>query len=360
MFDLLSYECFGNEGSEKEVGMERIKVSIIVPVYNVQEYLEECLSSLMTQSFKDIEIILINDGSSDNSPYICEQFSNIDARFVVVHQKNAGQSIARNNGLKIAKGEYVIYIDSDDYVHEDMCLILYNTAKEFDLDIVHGDILNEKNRITNDLNFRSIPSENRVITGVEYLKESLEYNSYDIVPWLNLIRRKYLIENNLFFIENCFYEDQDFTLKLLTMTNNRFMKIRFPFYYYRMNREGSVTNTYALKNGIDLIKVMASMIEYINSKNISEKKYLYTTVNIALYHLSNIWLKMDRYNRKCVINLLREGNYICKYGLLYNNYKLRMKFQNILFCSCPQMLLFLSTLYGNTVRKDSKWSTIKR
>lgn len=94
-------------------------VSIIIPVYNVDTYLESCLNSIICQTYKNLEIIVIDDGSTDRSPLICDQFANKDNRFIVVHKVNEGVSFARNVGLMISKGDYIAFIDSDDYVSED-------------------------------------------------------------------------------------------------------------------------------------------------------------------------------------------------------------------------------------------------
>lgn len=105
-----------------------IKVSIIVPVYNVKDYLERAIKSLINQTLKEIEIILIDDGSTDGSQDICDKYSQEDDRVVVIHQKNGGVSAARNNGISIARGEYIGFMDSDDYVESDMYEVLYNNA----------------------------------------------------------------------------------------------------------------------------------------------------------------------------------------------------------------------------------------
>src|SRR5688572_14059839 len=97
-----------------------VKISIIVPVYNLEDFLPNCIDSLINQSFNDIEIILVNDGSKDNSPKICDEYAESDKRIKVIHKKNEGVSIARNTGLKAAIGEYIVFVDGDDWVHPDI------------------------------------------------------------------------------------------------------------------------------------------------------------------------------------------------------------------------------------------------
>lgn len=112
------------------------KVSIIVPVYNVSKYLKRCLDSLVNQTLKEIQIILVNDGSTDNSLYICQQYANKDKRIILVNKKNGGLSSARNEGLKFVTSKYVAFVDSDDYVDTNMYLTLYSKLKENNLDTI--------------------------------------------------------------------------------------------------------------------------------------------------------------------------------------------------------------------------------
>ena len=114
-----------------------VKVSIIVPVYNVEKYLERCMKSLLGQSLQDIEIILVDDGSKDNCPQLCDEYAKMDRRIKVVHKNNEGLGFARNTGLKIATGEYVTFLDSDDYVEPETYEVIYNKAIECNLDICY-------------------------------------------------------------------------------------------------------------------------------------------------------------------------------------------------------------------------------
>ena len=116
------------------------KVSIISPMYNVEKYLKKCLESYVNQTLIDIEIILVDDGSPDNSGKIADEYAKRDSRIRVIHKKNAGVSAARNDGLSIAKGEYVIFCDSDDWMNENACEILYSAAKKNNADISIADV----------------------------------------------------------------------------------------------------------------------------------------------------------------------------------------------------------------------------
>ena len=121
------------------------KVSIIVPVYNVEKYLDRCMSSLLNQTLKDIEIIMVDDESPDNCPQLCDEYARKDERVKVIHKKNGGLGLARNSGLEIATGEYVAFVDSDDFVDINMYQELYSTADSYDSDIVYCGFYEYKN-----------------------------------------------------------------------------------------------------------------------------------------------------------------------------------------------------------------------
>lgn len=123
-----------------------IKISIIVPLYNVEEYLSKCIETLINQTLKEIEIILIDDGSTDKSSKICDEYAKRDSRIRVIHQKNVGVSQARNNAIQIASGEFVMFVDGDDWIEEQTCEIAYNTAVEKKADALMFDYISESSR----------------------------------------------------------------------------------------------------------------------------------------------------------------------------------------------------------------------
>ena len=115
---------------------EEVKISIIIPVYNVEKYLHECLDSIINQTFKDLEIICVDDGSTDKSSEILEEYEQKDKRFTVISQPNKGVSAARNRGMQQAKGKYIMFVDSDDYIASNACELIYNSAEEKRCDIL--------------------------------------------------------------------------------------------------------------------------------------------------------------------------------------------------------------------------------
>lgn len=315
-----------------------MKVSIIVPVYNVEDYLDECVNSLINQTMQDIQIILVDDGSSDRSGKMIDDYAASDNRVVALHKENGGQSSARNLGLKHASGEYVLYVDSDDYIALNACERLYETAVQFDADIVQGDLENEEKMILNNPSFREIPSENQAVSTKQFLKEKVQTETYDIVPVLYFVRRSLIEREKLTFPEGYTYEDQLYTFQLLT-TDATIAKIRFPFYFYRMDRPGSTTNHIVLKRGMDAAYICKEMYCHYLSLPKENAEENAAVVLISLYQLYNVYLKLSSSDRVCVLKQFDMMEYLSQlpsvryYKALYD--------QLVHFSAHPKRVAFL-------------------
>lgn len=187
-----------------------VKVSVIVPVYNVEKYLERCLNSILKQTLTDIEIICVNDGSTDNSGYILEEYQS-NGKIKIINQENAGLSEARNTGLKYAQGEFVSFIDSDDFIDKNFIETLYMSAIKENADIACASIVRENNRKKNILiNYTEV--KKAVSIKEKYnLVCSPQYN----FVWNKIYRRNCLIDKNISFIPGMIYEDMWFTPDIL-------------------------------------------------------------------------------------------------------------------------------------------------
>ena len=185
------------------------KVSIIVPVYNVEKYIEQCIQSLRTQSLRDIEIILVDDGSSDNCPMLCDKYTRIDKRIKVIHKQNGGLSSARNEGLNICQGDYIGFVDSDDWIDKYMYERLYNLCEERNADIgVCNFFRNENNRTV----------EKEVITelnNIEGMRELFRGNLYRFSACNKLFKKSCF--KNIIFPEGRVHEDLSTTYKVFAM-----------------------------------------------------------------------------------------------------------------------------------------------
>ena len=195
--------------------MKTPKISIIVPVYNVEPYIRRCIDSILSQTFKDFELILVDDGSPDRCGEICEEYAIRDSRIKVIYKENGGQLSARNRGLDIAQGDYIGFVDSDDWIDEDMYEILYNLCKNNDAQIANIGI----NFINNNKIESSKKYELIALTKYEAMKILLEYKTFGDYFWANLFERK--LFENLRFEEGIIYEDVDLFYKLIDRADKR-------------------------------------------------------------------------------------------------------------------------------------------
>lgn len=229
--------------------------TFIVPVYNVEQYIKRCINSLIEQSFSDFEILLIDDGSTDNSSQICDNYKAIDQRIRVIHKKNGGLSDARNVGIKEAKGEYIFFVDSDDYITSDSCKKVYNLLKNNKhIDIIVGEadeIHKDKVLFQTHSNLR----ENYLYKNKEYLTLTCQKKEFYMPAWINIYRRNFIVENQLFFTKGILHEDVDWTPKVFLKAKT-ILYLEGVFYHYII-RNGSITQTKKYeKNKKDLLVIL--------------------------------------------------------------------------------------------------------
>ncbi len=241
------------------------KVSVIVPVYNVEDYLEKCLDSIMNQTLKDIEIIIVNDGSPDNSQVIIDEYKKKDKRIVSIVKENGGVGSARNLGLKKASGEYIAYIDSDDWIELDMLEKMYDRAKKTDSDII---ICGYKNIYPSRVEDTLI--NDKIIMSTESRKNSRLFNP--IGTWCKLYKRKFLLESDvLFTTDKVWYEDLSYTVKLLALTD-KIDYVNLPLYNYLI-RENSIMNSSKILKNLDLLISFNDIIDFFVGKSLYNKFY---------------------------------------------------------------------------------------
>ena len=232
-------------------------ISIIVPVYNVENYLEECLDSIKNQTYTDIEVILVNDGSTDNSQVICERYCQQDPRFHLINQSNQGQSVARNNGVAASRGEFITFVDSDDVIKSDMLQQLMRYM-DTGIDIVECDrteaiqCLNEEKK---DIHVKEFDSNEALY---QCFNHGVSWS-----PVAKLYRRK--IVEKVPFLENLIYED--FYTGIVSLKYiHKMRKIDYIDYYYRYHTSSTMNQTYSEKN-LDIFKVGEKLLEEFREDN---------------------------------------------------------------------------------------------
>lgn len=260
------------------------KISVIVPVYNTEQYLEKCLGSLIAQTLADIEIICVNDGSTDNSGAVLQNFAKKDARIIVINQENLGQSAARNTGIDAAKGEFIGFLDADDWCDLNMFEKLYQNAIRYDSDISMCSItvFDEKSDeyLAHDpyMSLDVFPRnfENTVFSAHEI---------YDfifricVVPWNKIYKREFLRKNNIRFPLNLNYEDNVFCLECL-LSSDKTSIVKEPLVVYRMNSEVSYSRSEKHdRKKLDFFKVFKLEEQILKEKGVYQKLKKYFTAH---------------------------------------------------------------------------------
>lgn len=268
------------------------KVSVIVPVYNVEKYLEKCLESLVNQTLKDIEIIIVNDGSTDNSEIIINKYLNkYKEKIKYLKKENGGLSDARNFGMKYATAEYIAFLDSDDYADITTYEKMYNKAIEENCDFVECNFIwKYENKEIKD-------------TGVVYKNKHEMFENARVIAWNKLIKRDLLNKVNIEFPKGLRYEDVEFFYKLLPYIN----KVGFvkDYLIYYVQRENSIVNTQNERTK-EIFTVLDNVINYYKESELynnykTELEYTYTRLLLCSSFLRVVKIK-DKNIRKEQVN----------------------------------------------------------
>lgn len=298
-----------------------IKISVIVPVYNTEKYLKKCIDSILNQSFKEFEIIIVNDGSTDRSADILEEYKTKYDNIVVINKKNEGQGVARNKALEICRGEYIAFVDSDDYIESNMLQSMYTKNLKNDLDIV---VCNYKfvdingNRIRDD---NIVLNDNEIINKMECIKRFLVTNTIEGFSCNKLFKKKLFDDKNIRYPESMKYEDIP-TIATLLANANRIGFINEEFYNYFL-RENSTVNTKTMKNTVDYVKAYF-MVGEILKRNFKDRfqneyDYFYSSriVNIV-YEFLKINSNKEE-NELFAKDMIKYINKISKYRICFFN-----------------------------------------
>lgn len=235
--------------------MNRPEISIIIPVFNVEKYLAQCIDSVVNQTFRNLEVILVDDGSSDNSPYICEEYAKRDSRIKVIHQENKGASIARNVGIKESTGKFLMFLDSDDWLDLNTCVVTYDTAIKNSADVVlwpyirafdgkyrKKNIFNESIIIFDELKVKSILQ--RRMVGLLSDELAMPENADALVPVCMKLYKTDIVKHNMIEFVDIkkigTSEDAIFNLQVFEYVRKA-VYINRHFYYYRRDNQSSVT-----------------------------------------------------------------------------------------------------------------------
>lgn len=327
------------------------KISVIVPVYNAKKTIKKCVDSIINQTLKDIEIILVDDGSNDGSEVLCDEYSKQDLRIKVIHQQNSGLGKAYNVGIKAATGDYIGFVESDDYAELNMFEDLYNVAQKDDSDLVKS----------NWFDWKSLKNENQVHDSI---KENCVTNVYQkpeilqIQPsiWSAIYRRNLIFDNDIWFLETpgASYQDTSFAFKITTISN-KISLVKTPYIHYCVDNEFSSVKA---KDKAFVIcceyEEIAHFLETKNivDKNIWDKKY----TNQWFGYLWNLERIDKKYQKDFVEKITDEFSQYYAQGHLTESFisMLNIFDLNNFSCSKENFKKCLSQKFAEKLKKDNR------
>ena len=305
-------------------------VSIVIPVYNVEKYIRECLDSVINQTYKNLQIILVDDGSTDNSSKICDEYAEKDNRITVIHQKNAGAGAAKNTGLDLVKGEYFMILDSDDYVDTNMIKELLKLMNQYGVDAVQ--FLLSYTYIDGVFDYPNLypDHDNTKLSVDEFLLGLLGDWKYAI--FANKIFKTELLKNIRFYVGNAI-DDEFFTYKLINNAQSVYVCDK-TFYNYRMRKSSVMNNNKQDRLINDRVDCFVERYKFIkNNRPNLAKKFYEQLSDILLYYKSQansdeLKRKLDKfieiypYNKPNIFKRLLTKKHQKREVLVNNQYTL--------------------------------------
>ena len=264
------------------------KITLVIPIYNVEKYLKECLESVLNQTFIDWEAICVNDGSTDGSAAILEEYASKDNRFIIITQSNAGLSAARNAGMKEAQGDYILFLDSDDWLEPSALQVLVNHCDGEDMVCFSGRRYVEE---TKSFNTADVLSEKTYLSGMDYYNENaLQSRDFAFVcVVLRVYKRTFLIDNNLRYKEGIFHEDNLFT-PMACYYAKKVQVVNANLYNYRV-RINSITTTADMKRLKDLMGTANELAAFFIPKTGFDKTIVYRAIT---HHYQMVFLNASK------------------------------------------------------------------
>ena len=291
------------------------KVSVIIPIYNVEKYLDRCVQSVRNQTLRDIEIILVDDGSPDNCPAMCDEYAKLDTRIKVIHKENAGLGYARNSGLEIASGEYVAFVDSDDFVNADMYEKLYNTAKSNKLDTCYCSFkyYNSKTsrfRSRSEVKDFTVFKDNMAVKSflLDMIGPNLGYPhevKYLMCVWKAIYSLDIIKLNNILFDNEKVIASEDILFHCLYLPKAKSVGFIPDCCYNYCDNENSISRTYDNKKFHRIVKCLYEVRRRLD-KNFSlheylphYQRYLFLSIRSVIFH--------EVFNVKASISIKRKN-----------------------------------------------------
>ena len=301
-------------------------VSVIIPVYNVEQYLDECVQSVLTQTYQNVEIILVDDGSTDSSGAMCDQYGTLDARVQVIHKQNGGQSTARNLGLTYAQGTYVYFIDSDDIVNPEAIATLVSIAEKENAQVVFFDaasFLDED---------RQKPIEQRYVrkhrypiqSGMQTFAEMQQQKEYHCVVWGMLLKKDFLISHQIEFIPGVYYEDMAYAYEVLCLADT-VAQCSEVLYQHRYRANSTMTSKKSKKYFDSCVTVYRRVKDFSKKIGIEQSDVAKTYIARLAYNVFNNYYQLRRVDQKICRGELKQIKQDILENHSYGDTALRMK-----------------------------------
>lgn len=327
-----------------------MRLSIIIPVYNVEQYLQNCVQSVLTQTYQDLQVILVDDGSTDSSGILCDQLAQQDSRIQVVHKPNGGLSDARNAGLKVATGNYVAFLDSDDvYLQADGLAQLMAVALAEKPDVLLFQAVDiyphrQSARKAYDVDYLATH------TSIEVFHQLVRTQCFNMSACFQLIRRDLLGEHQLYFEKGLLSEDVDWSLRLWRYVS-KVRAINLPLYGYQ-HREGSISTTYTIRYLRSYEHIFAKFVKLYQERVADDATELYWKT--VMGYLAQMYTNC-LYNYGQLSTVERKDNYyICQDYALLLDYSISIKSTRVVRLKRwigLRLTVWVFMCYGNIRRK---------
>lgn len=318
-----------------------IKFSVVVPIYNVERFLPKCIESIIYQTYRDLEIILVNDGSPDHCLQIAERYAEKDDRIKVISQDNGGLSAARNTGLSAATGEYVSFIDSDDWIEPDMFEELVSYIHRYPADIVCFR-LQFDNLVLNKQTVYGRTFDCVELVGDTILKDTLLVKNIPTAVWAKIYRRDFLLHNQLWFEPGIVNEDTLFSIQTACCAE----RVGFVdhIFYHAIEREGSISRSSQERLFLDMVVALDKARDYMILKGkFSDLEFLYKAryLKSLLYNILQIGQRLDYKNYLRIYRLCMENSVYRQYNKRNIRKQLSYKHRTMLSLSKYPALFYL-------------------
>lgn len=275
-------------------------VSIIIPIYNVEKYLRQCVDSVLCQTYFDLEIILVDDGSPDGCGPICDEYAEKDTRIKVIHKENGGLSDARNAGLEIAKGEYIYFLDSDDYIKKDAIKRLVSRIEEEKADLIYFDA----ETIVEDFEDKDYYEDfirkhtYKTADGASVIASHIMHNEYYSVVWALFLRADFIRENRLKFLKGIIHEDELFTPIAFIRAKNA-AQLKEALYVRRLRADSIMSGNHSAKSIAGLTECVAGYISELDNfpKGSTGKKVLWRFIYNMANAVIDLYLLLNKSQR---------------------------------------------------------------